>query len=517
MSDSVRGRRADREAPPVHVDWAGPIDLPLRSEADVQAACGVMHVHGRRYGEPTPIPLGYTSCVADLLASHARLAAQCSAELGRPIAGARTSVAQAALLSVGQYLAAATAPQDDEWSEPLIPGGPPFTSRDGVRYELESLYADGWAAFWFALGAPGRAVARGWHPFQHRYATATCALPEELFDTAARASFRRAVRVARACGVGVVAVRQEAAGAVAPWRIRAVDTDTDIAAAAAAAAADRAAPMPESESANAARPAESAPLAGITVVESTRRVQGPLAGHLLRQLGAHVVRIEQPGGDPLRGMPPIAHPVGAAPCSARFHALNRGKFVVEADLGTAEGRDTLRALVADAHVFLHNWAPGKVTQWALDDTDLVRTRPDLVYAWASGWFGAPGRDHPQGTDFLVQARTGMAARLAVPGDSPTGSLMTLTDVLGALVCVEAVLAALLARLRTGRGQRTDSSLYSAALHVMSRAPAAERDQGPAAGIPVCKDLADLAADPRFSPALEYDGCALVRTPWEFYV
>lgn len=497
----------DVAAVEVRRSWAGPVGLPLRGEADVQAACGVMHVHGRRYGGPTLLPIGYCACAAEVLAAQARLAARCSAELGRPIRRASTSAAQAALLVVGQYLAVATA-ADDDWIEQREPGGPPFTSRDGVRYEIESLDADGWAGFWARLGAPERAVARGWRPFQHRFATATCPLPTDLFAAAAAADFLAASRAASESGASIAALLDASARksepAERPWRLSPVPSFA----------------TPVSSAPTAGRPYAVAsdtpgPLAGVTVVESTRRVQGPLAGHLLRQLGARVVRVEPPGGDPLRGMPPIVFPADAAPCSARFHALNRGKEVVEADLSTATGRDTLRDLVAEADIFLHNWAPGKATEWGLDDADLARVRPNLVYAWASGWFGAPGQRHPTGTDYMVQARSGLAHRLAPPGWPATPSLLTLIDVLGALVCVQGVLTALLTRLHTGCGARVDSSLYSAARLALERAPTLPPDTAPGMDIEPLHDLADLAADPRFAEALETDGCALVRAPWEF--
>jgi crotonobetainyl-CoA:carnitine CoA-transferase CaiB-like acyl-CoA transferase len=200
------------------------------------------------------------------------------------------------------------------------------------------------------------------------------------------------------------------------------------------------------------------PLTGLRVVESTRRVQGPLAGHVLRMLGAEVVRIEPPGGDPMRWLPPLA-----GDCSARFSALNAGKPVVEADLTTGQGRDTVRALAAEADVFLHNWAPGKAAGLGLDASDLLPGHPALVYAWASGFGDAFGDRPPLGTDYLAQVHSGLAAAVRPADQSPAPSLMTLTDVLGGLVCAQGVLAALAAREAAGsRGSRVDSSLVSAA-------------------------------------------------------
>ncbi|MCN9242346.1 CoA transferase [Streptomyces sp. RY43-2] len=183
-------------------------------------------------------------------------------------------------------------------------------------------------------------------------------------------------------------------------------------------------------------------------------MQGPLAGHVLRMLGAEVIRVEPPGGDPMRWLPPLADGT-----SARFTALNAGKRVVEADLTTMQGRAAVRELAATADVFLHNWAPGKAGRLGLDSEDL---RPGLVYAWASGFGDTLGERPPLGTDYLAQVHSGLAAAVRPADEPPAPSLMTLTDVLGGLVCAQGVLAALAARERTGRGGRVDSSLVSAA-------------------------------------------------------
>ncbi|WP_241227819.1 CoA transferase, partial [Ralstonia solanacearum] len=119
-------------------------------------------------------------------------------------------------------------------------------------------------------------------------------------------------------------------------------------------------------------------------------VLGAAGRALLALLGASVVRIEPPGGDPLRGMPPLAGDV-----SARFDALNRLKTVREIDITTAHGRAEIHALVSEADVFLHNWAPGKAAALQLDSADLRRVNPALIYAYAGGW-GPVSRPGPRG-------------------------------------------------------------------------------------------------------------------------
>lgn len=466
------------------VDWAGPVRLPLVDEHLVQAACGIMHVHGRARGEPLPLAVDYATAVAGLLAAQGVLAA----ELGGARA-VRTSVAQAALLSVGQYLASWPDEHPAGEGEP-----PPFVSADGVRFEIETLRAEDWQRFWRAVGAPEPALRRGWVPFLHRFATAVCPLPAALHDALARLPVAAAVAAGRGSGVSVVPMAEVIPGPL--WSLTQLS----------------AGPAP-------ALTGGGAPLCGLRVVEATRRVQGPLAGHLLRMLGADVLRIEPPGGDPGRGTP-------------RFAVLNAGKSVVELDLTTDHGRAATRELVADADVFVHNWAPGRAEAWRLDASDLAAVRPGLVYAAASGWGRALGEDPPLGTDYVVQAHSGLAAAARPPGEPPAPSLMTVTDVLGGLVCALGVLAGLTRRV----GVRVDSSLLSATGAIPRRRPEFHRPLRTAdgwvalprgvprpdtvagsttddvlarlPGVAVTTDLGALTDDPRF-------GAAPHRPPWEF--
>jgi crotonobetainyl-CoA:carnitine CoA-transferase CaiB-like acyl-CoA transferase len=561
------------------IDWSGPVDAPLHDEVAVQAACGLMHVHGRRFGAPRALHVEYAGASAGVLAATGLLAALVARRRGLELTTVETSVAQAGLLVVAQYLAAATA-DDDEWTETLLPGGPPFVSADGVRFELEALRAEVWVAFWTLLDADRAALRGGWRAFEQRFATGTCPLPADLFAATRRRSFDELTRLATVAGISIVALRDGAAGRAAraeagtagrpPCQITSLSSVAATAAPAATASTKL-------------------PLEGLVVIEATRRLQGPLAGHILSLLGAAVTHVEPPGGDPLRGAPPLA-----GGTSARFLALNRLKGRVEADITTPAGRRTVRELVASADVFVHNWAPGKAAQLELDAADLEAISPGLVYAYASAWGTRLGAGPGLGTDYMVQAYSGLGAALR-PGKSPIGSLMTLTDILGGLVCAEGVLGGLLARLTTGHGQRVDSSLLSAATVLLepchaqagperyAQAGDPERDSpqpgseplreplatadgyvalsrptrarprevatalglalGDLRAIPgaivdavagertqtaidslraagldateVCTDLAELAADARFAPALERGACTLPRPPWTF--
>ncbi|MET9682352.1 CoA transferase [Streptomyces coeruleorubidus] len=444
------------------VDWAGPVDADLPDERAVQAACGLMQVHGRATGGPLPLAVDYASVVAGVLAAQGATALRIARARGLDLREVRTSVAQGALLAVGQYLAAATARADSGAPEPdvlVAPSDAPqadglatLETSDDARVEVETLDPLAWRGFWARLGVAPALAGRGWLPFQQRFATAVCPLPGELRQAARRRTLAELRAAAHHTGVSLLTVGSEPAPALraAPWHL----TPGPAPIPKARAHPDTAVPGPRP-----AVPVSGAvlPLTGLRVVESTRRVQGPLAGHVLRMLGAEVVRIEPPGGDPMRWLPPLA-----GDCSARFSALNADKPVVEADLTTAQGRDTVRALAAEADVFLHNWAPGKAARLGLDASDLLPGHPALVYAWASGFGDAFGDRPPLGTDYLAQVHSGLAAAVRPADQPPAPSLMTLTDVLGGLVCAQGVLAALAAREATGRGSRVDSSLVSAA-------------------------------------------------------
>ncbi|MFI9271212.1 CoA transferase [Kitasatospora sp. NPDC052896] len=407
-------------------------------EATVQALTGITHVHGRRDGEPRALAADYAATCASVLGVQGLLAALVGRARGAAGARVVTGADRAALLTVSQYLAAAGA--DEEEAAPLGPGGPPFTAADGTRFELEALEPAAWAGFWRRLGAPADAVRAGWRPFQFRYATACSPLPEALHATARAAGWPQIEHAAAAAGADVcrlhsLAERSGEPAADAPWSFR---------------------PGCPAEVMSRAGTGAVLPLAGLTVLEAGRRIQAPLAAHLLGLLGADVLRVEPPGGDPLRGMPPCCDGV-----SARWLALNRGKRAVQIDIKSPAGQTELRELASGADVFLHNWAPGRAEQFGLDAGALSLTNPGLVYAYTGGWAGRlPGA--PVGTDFMVQARTAMGEAVRPVDEPPAPSLMTLVDVLGGLHGAEAVLAALLLRERTGRGVRAESSLLGAA-------------------------------------------------------
>ena len=446
--------------------WEDPSRQATVSENIMQAACGLMSVHGRTHRQPKPLGLNYVSTLTAALALQGSIAASIGQLRGLPVSNSTVSMAAAALLSMSQYIAAATASESPETAEATeatrpLPGSspacPPFVSLDGVFFELETLDARPWQKFWAALDVSSAAAGKGWRAFLLRYARAASPLPDELPLAISKLTYHRISQICAKTGMAICPVRSiddraqdDDARQIwqqGPWSFSSFSSE----------------PRPNGEYLRpaGALPGEDLPLSGFTVIESCRRIQGPLAGHLLALLGATVIRIEPPGGDPLRGMPPMAEG-----CSARFQALNRLKTVREIDIKSAAGKTEIRELARHADVFLHNWAPGKAVLLNLDHGDLAAINPSLVYAYAGGWATdcaehVPSNSMP-GTDFMAQAYSGVAGKVAGTGSSRGGSLFTVLDVLGGVVAAQGITIALLNRCMNNAGAKVTSSLMSAA-------------------------------------------------------
>ena len=201
------------------------------------------------------------------------------------------------------------------------------------------------------------------------------------------------------------------------------------------------------------------PLQGFTVVEACQMVAGPWAGSLLADLGAEVVKIEQPrGGDRMRL---LGHRVGSI--GALWANVNRGKRGVVFDLQQADGVGLLRDLVARADVFIQNFRPGVAQRLGIDEAALRTVNPGLVYVSVSG-FGDTGPYIDQKSyDYVVQALSGMAALQAAPGGEPALIRNIVIDKVTAMTAVQSVLAALLVRERGGGGQHVRLSMIDAAV------------------------------------------------------
>jgi crotonobetainyl-CoA:carnitine CoA-transferase CaiB-like acyl-CoA transferase len=465
--------------------WRDPSKHASVTENIMQAACGLMSVHGRAGGKARPLGLNYVSTLTAALALQGGAAAAIGQLRGCSLSGSDVSMACAALLSVGQYIAGATAPESPET---LLPGCipdrtcPPFVSLDGVVFELETLDAEPWRKFWSEIGVSPAAAGKGWTAFLLRYAKAIAPLPDELRDAISKFSYHCISQVCVRTGMSICPVRTVHDRArdedcrhvwfQGPWEF--------------------AFEMNPSGGAL-ARASGNLPLSGITVVESCRRIQGPLAGHLLALLGATVIRIEPPGGDPLRGMPPMAEG-----CSARFDALNRLKIIREVDIKSPAGRTETKELARQADVFLHNWAPGKAVLLNLDEEDLAAVNPSLIYAYAAGWATDRAAHSPlnsmPGTDFMAQAYSGVARKIAETTGAHGGSLFTVLDVLGGVVAAQGITIALLNRCMNKAGARVTSSLMSAA--GLLCAADFQRLYGPPGPGPISKSIIDEVYETR---------------------
>jgi crotonobetainyl-CoA:carnitine CoA-transferase CaiB-like acyl-CoA transferase len=209
-----------------------------------------------------------------------------------------------------------------------------------------------------------------------------------------------------------------------------------------------------------AREGQAPPLQGIRVVEVAQYVAAPLAGTLLAELGADVIKIEPPGGDAYRQTMPLAPGIGRF-----FLPLNRGKRSVELDLKTERGRTALRAVLDTADVVTHNAPPERATAFGLDWEELHAAVPRLVMGVVSS-FGAEGElAGAPAYDLVAQARSGLLTSHAAPGDTVPvrAGGIPLADLTAGFLLSTAVLAALVRAGKTGVGERVEVSLLAAAL------------------------------------------------------
>ena len=207
------------------------------------------------------------------------------------------------------------------------------------------------------------------------------------------------------------------------------------------------------------------PLAGLCVVEIGHSVAAPVAGMILAELGAEVVKVENPkGGDAARGWgPPFSE--GTATC---FHAFNRGKRGITIDLANLAEAQSLKRLVLErADVLVSNLKFGALDRFGLAAEALLAEKPGLVYC-NIGAFGAVGplRDRP-GYDPMMQAYGGLMSLLGEEGRPPVRVGVSIIDIATGLWAAIGILAALRERDRTGRGGVVDASLFETTLAWMT--------------------------------------------------
>jgi crotonobetainyl-CoA:carnitine CoA-transferase CaiB-like acyl-CoA transferase len=200
------------------------------------------------------------------------------------------------------------------------------------------------------------------------------------------------------------------------------------------------------------------PLAGIRIVDLSQIVSGPMAAAMLADQGAEVIKVESPGGDPVRTLGPRKGDL-----SAMFIAVNRGKRGLAIDLKTRGGRTILERLVVWADVLIENFRPGTMERLGFGQERCAELNPRLIFASITGF----GQEGPYRNirvyDPVVQAVSGIAAT-QVDGEGRPSLVRTLiADKVTAVTMAQAITAALFHRERTGVAQRVDVAMLDAAL------------------------------------------------------
>ena len=209
----------------------------------------------------------------------------------------------------------------------------------------------------------------------------------------------------------------------------------------------------------------SGPLAGLRVLDVATLFAGPLAATMLGDFGAEVIKIEHPRGDPVRGHGASKNGVGLW-----GKVIGRNKAAITLYLGAPEGQELFRRLVADADVVIENFRPGTLERWGLGYDELSTVNPGLVLARVTG-FGQTGPYAKRpGFGTLAEAMSGFAAITGEPDGPPTLPPFGLADGIAALTAAFAIMTALRARERTGRGQVVDLAIIEPILTVVGPQP-----------------------------------------------
>lgn len=218
-------------------------------------------------------------------------------------------------------------------------------------------------------------------------------------------------------------------------------------------------------------PSSAGPLAGLLVLDLSRVLAGPWCSQLLGDLGAEVIKVEQPGaGDDTRRWGPPFLPDGSGD-SAYYCAANRNKRSIAVNMAAPEGAALLRRLAERADVVLENFRVGGLAKYGLDYASLAAIKPDLIYCSITG-FGQYGPyAHKGGYDFLIQGMSGLMSVTGLPDDAPGGGPMKVgvptVDLSTGLYAAVSILAALRHRDRTGEGQHIDCALLDTQVALMT--------------------------------------------------
>ena len=204
-------------------------------------------------------------------------------------------------------------------------------------------------------------------------------------------------------------------------------------------------------------------LDGLRILDLTRILAGPTCTQLLGDLGAEVIKIENPvtGGDDTRTWgPPFIEGTDGQPSdlSAYFMCANRNKLSVAVDITTPEGQETVKAIAADCDVVIENFKPGGLAKYGLDAATMLAADPGLVYCSISG-FGQTGPNASKpGYDLMAQGYGGIMSLTGEPAGEPMKVGVGIADVMCGMYATVGILAALRHRDQTGEGQHIDVAL-----------------------------------------------------------
>ena len=207
-------------------------------------------------------------------------------------------------------------------------------------------------------------------------------------------------------------------------------------------------------------------LRGIRVIDASRVLAGPFAAQTLADLGAEVLKIEQPGaGDDTRGWgPPF---VGSPEMSAYFLAANRGKRSLALDLKRPEGATILQRLLSKSDILIENFRSDSVSRLGLDPEKLLKSHPHLIVCSISGFGRSGPYAYRAGYDFVMQGLSGLMAKTG-PVDGPPSKVgVAITDIVTGLYASTAILASLHQKERSGHGYHIDVALLDCAVASMA--------------------------------------------------
>ncbi len=205
------------------------------------------------------------------------------------------------------------------------------------------------------------------------------------------------------------------------------------------------------------------PLTGLKVIELAHIMSGPVCGMMLADMGADVIKVEKiPGGDDSRRFAPMLE------CgeTAGFLIVNRNKRGIALNLKTEGGRDVLRKLLAEADVVTENYRSGTMEKFGLGYGALKEINPGLIYCAISGFGRSGPLAEKGGFDLIAQGMSGMMSMTGEEGRPPVKAGSPVADINAGILAALGIASAYVEKLRTGRGQMVDTSLFEAALQQM---------------------------------------------------